>query len=724
MKQKLTAWPHVLIKGGIALSSILAASVFAADIQSVNGLQRDGREVVQIDFTEEIQIDPVAFVVQSPARISLDFPGVGAVNGRSTVEVNQGNLRSINVVEAGDRSRVVVNLREATNYRFEKSGKTLFVHLDGTSRGASAAASSAPKYASNGNASGDKDRAALRSLDFRRGIDGAARVVLGLPSSSSNVDMRIEGRRVVLDIPAASLPPELRKRFDVTDFGTPVQSVVATQSGNNVRVEVEANGDWVHSAYQSDDQYVVEVRAVAPDPTKLTQGVGFTGDKLSLNFQNIEIRSLLQVIADFTNFNIVTSDTVQGSLTLRLEDVPWDQALQIILDSKGLGFEKNGNVLWVAPKDELDARRQKDYEAAQALAKLEPLRTQSFQLNYARAEVLADQLTGKGINSGGGTSGTSNENRFLTERGSAIAERRTNQLFVTDTPSKLEEVTRLVASWDVPVRQVLIEARIVEASDSFGRSLGVRLGGADLRSVRGGDGGYSVGGNNRVAFGSSYSNAVGSSGQTDSVATTGALSQFVNLPAEALGGSQAGAFALSIFNSAANRFLNLELSALESTGEGRIVSSPRVVTADQVQAVIEQGTEYPYAVTAPNGATTIEFKSAVMKLEVTPQITPEGNVILDLTVNKDSPETGQALLGAVAINTKRVTTQVLVENGGTVVIGGIFEITESNNVSKIPFLGDLPVAGNLFKTRTKETSKNELLVFITPKILTDQNTLR
>nr|WP_242612612.1 type IV pilus secretin PilQ [Corticibacter populi] len=689
----------------------------AADILSVAGLQRDGREVVQIELDEAIGFDPVAFVVQSPARLSLDFPGVGAVAGRKTVEVNQGNLRTINVVEAQDRTRIVLNLREATSYQVQRDGKTVWILLDGA---APAAVAPVRRDLVGQPSQAVAAGTGLQDLDFRRGVDGAGRVILSLPSDAVNVDLRQEGRKLVLELPNVALPENLRKRLDVTDFGTPVTFVQARQSGNATRVEVEAAGDWVHSAYQAAGQYVLELRAIAPDPTKLTRGVGFNGDKLSLNFQNIEIRSLLQVIADFTNFNIVTSDSVQGSLTLRLQDVPWDQALQIILDSKGLGYEKNGNVLWVAPKDELDDRKRKDYEAAAKLQELEPLRTQIFQLNYARSEYIADQLTGR--NTSGSSSGTGeNSNRFLTTRGSAIAEKRTNQLFVTDTPSRLEEVTRLIASWDIPVRQVLIEARIVEATDSFGRSLGARLGGSDLRANNGGDGGYSIGGDNRVVFGSSYSNAVSSSGASG---TTDATGSFFNFPASLSGGASAASFAVSIFNSAANRFLNLELQALESVGEGRIVSSPRIVTADQVEAVIEQGTEYPYSVTAPNGATTVEFKKAVMKLEVTPQITPEGNVILDLVVNKDSPNLSQSTTDGIPIDTKRVTTQVLVENGGTVVIGGIFELSESTSETKVPFLGDLPIAGHLFKSRTRETAKSELLVFITPKIISEQTSLR
>ena len=371
-------------------------------------------------------------------------------------------------------------------------------------------------------------------------------------------------------------------------------------------------------------------------------------------------------------------------------------------------------MLWIAPKDEIDDRTKKDYQAAQAIQKLEPLRTQAFQLNYAKAADMVNQLT----TSSGSTAGSSS-NRFLSERGSAISEPRTNQIFVTDTPAKLEEVRQLLNTLDVAVRQVVIEARIVEARDTFGRSLGVKLGGGDLRAQRGGDGGYGIGGNNRIAFGTSYQNATTSTGYGSTFDTSGT---FVNLPASLSGVENFGSFALSIFNSAANRFLTLELSAMEAEGQGKIVSSPRLITADQTKALIEQGTEYPYSVTAPNGATTIAFKKAVLKLEVTPQITPEGNIILDLDVNKDSR--GETTTQGVAIDTKHIKTQVLIENGGTVVIGGIFEMEESNQENKIPVLGDVPVVGNLFKSRTKESSKREMLVFITPKVITDRGPVR
>jgi type IV pilus assembly protein PilQ len=665
---------------------------------------------VRIELSEALEAEPTGFAIQSPARIALDFPGATNATGKSVVELNQGNLRSINIVEASGRARLVLNLKSATSYRTERQGKALLILLDPVAA-AAAAKPSVQEGVFETKTAASSDTQPIRDVDFRRGSDGSGRIVVGLSSSQVGVDLRREGKELVVDFLRSSLPAGLRRKLDVADFGTPVQTISSAQQGETVRMRIAPVGDWEHSAYQSDSQFVVEVRQKKVDVSKLTQGPGYSGEKLSLNFQNIEVRSLLQVIADFTNFNIVTSDTVSGALTLRLKDVPWDQALQIIMDAKGLGMRKSGSVLWIAPKDEIDARTKRDYEAAMEIQKLEPLRTQGFQLNYAKAVDILQQIT---RSTGGGGTG-SNSTRFLSERGSAISEPRTNQLFVTDTPSKLEEMKALLLTLDVPVRQVLIEARIVEARDTFGRALGVRLGGGDLRAQRGGDGGYTLGGNNRMVFGTGYDNAVASSGSGGTVNTA---DNFVNLPAPKLTGvSGTGTFALSIFNSAANRFLALELSAMEADGQGKIISSPRLVTADQTKALIEQGTEYPYSVTAPNGATTIAFKKAVLKLEVTPQITPEGDIILDLDVNKDSR--GETTTQGVAIDTKHIKTQVLVQNGGTVVIGGIFEMEETNQENKIPFLGDVPVLGNLFKNRVKESQKREMLVFITPKMIAD-----
>ncbi|CAN7242158.1 type IV pilus secretin PilQ [Acidovorax sp. LjRoot129] len=681
-------------------------------IQSVSGSSQNGTEVIRIDFAQPLLALPTGFSIETPPRIALDFADAANASGKTAFEVGQGNVKSVNVVQAGSRTRVVLNLKQSTSYQAEIQGRTLFISL-----GAASVVTVPDRQSSqvqNFSAAVNSDVIALKDIDFRRGGDGSARVVVALGAAQVGVDIRQQGKGLVVDFLKSSLPEGLRRRIDVSDFGTPVQTVNTVQQGDRVRMSIDPIGEWEHSAYQSDNQFVLEIRQKKVDLSKLTQGPGFSGEKLSLNFQNIEVRSLLQVIADFTNFNIVTSDTVTGSLTLRLKDVPWDQALQIIMDAKGLGMKKTGSVLWIAPKDEIDDRTKKDYEAALTIQKLEPLRTQPFQMNYAKAVDMVTQLTASSAGSGGGTS-----NRLLSERGSAMAEPRTNQLFVTDTAAKLEEVRQLLATLDVAVRQVMIEARIVEASDTFGRSLGVRLGGADLRANRGGTGGYNIGGGQSLAFGTSYSNAVASSGAGG---VTNTLGNFVNLPAQAQGGFDPASFAISIFNSAANRFLNLEISAMEADGKGRIVSSPRVVTADQTKASIEQGTEFPYPVTAPNGGTVIAFKKAVLKLEVTPQITPEGNIILDLDVNKDSP--GEVLNNVRAINTKHIKTQVLVENGGTVVIGGIFELFEDDAEAKVPVLGDIPGLGNLFKTKTKQANKQEMLVFITPKVITERSAIR
>ncbi|MEG0045148.1 MAG: type IV pilus secretin PilQ [Comamonas sp.] len=687
---------------GLTLGSLLLSSAAWAQarIESVTGALQSGSEVIRVELSEPLAADPTGFVVQSPARIALDFPGVTNGSGKSLLEFNQGNLRSANLVEASGRSRLVLNLKAATTYRLQRQGKSLLILLDPAGAVASAAGSAPAMTPVFESKSASSDAAPIRGVDFRRGSDGSGRIVVSLGNSQVGVDLRQEGKGLTVDFLRTALPENLRKKLDVADFGTPVQTISTSQQGDRVRMRIEPVGDWEHSAYQSDNQFVVEVRQKKVDTSKLTQGPGYSGEKLSLNFQNIEVRSLLQVIADFTNFNIVTSDTVTGALTLRLKDVPWDQALQIIMDAKGLGMRKSGSVLWIAPKDEIDARTKRDYEAAMEIQKLEPLRTQGFQLNYAKAADILTQIT---TSTGGGAGGTSTSTRFLSPRGSAISEPRTNQLFVTDTPTKLDEMKALLATLDVPVRQVMIEARIVEARDTFGRNLGVKFGGGAIGSNR--------------AFGTNQGSVPGSG---NSLTSTTANSNFVNLPASAIGGAAAGQVAFSVFNSAMTRFLSLELSALEAEGDGKIISNPRLVTADQNKALIEQGTEYPYSVTAPNGATTISFKKAVLKLEVTPQITPEGDIILDLDVNKDSR--GETTTQGVAIDTKHIKTQVLVENGGTVVIGGIFEMEETNQVNKVPLFGDLPVLGHLFRNNTKASTKREMLVFITPKMLNQART--
>jgi type IV pilus assembly protein PilQ len=672
-------------------------------IQSINTTQQAGSEVVRIELSEALASVPTGFTIQTPPRIAIDLPGVGNALGRSNVDINQGNLRSVSVAQAGERTRLVLNLKQAANYRAQLDGKALLLVLDSAAPPAAASAQNNEpvRFADSLN----RNPLALKDIDFRRGADGAGRVVVDLANNQVGVDIRQQGQSLVVEFLRSTLPDNLRKRLDVTDFGTPVQSITTTQSGDRVRMTVEPRGSWEHSAYQSDNQFVLEVRPQKIDPNKLTQGPGYAGEKLSLNFQNIEVRALLQVIADFTNFNVVTSDTVTGNVTLRLKDVPWDQALDIILQAKGLGLRKSGNVIWIAPKEELATKEKIDLESKAQIASLEPLRTQAFQLNYAKAAEVASGLSGTAGQGGGG----GNAARILSPRGSVIYETRTNQLFVSDTPTKLEEIQSMITKIDVPVRQVLIEARIVIADDKFGRSLGVRLGVNDRTALN--NSGIRIGGNQE---------AVGA--QTGQTTQTFSDTNFVTLPAIGQGGYDPATFAVSLFGSSASRFLNLEISALEADGKGKVVSSPRVVTADQQKALIEQGTELPYQVATSSGATSLQFRKANLKLEVTPQITPEGNVMLDVDVNKDS--VGQATAAGFAIDTKHVKTQVLVENGGTVVIGGIFEQTERTDVSKVPVLGDVPFLGNLFKTTTKSSNKTELLIFLTPKVVTERTAAR
>jgi len=695
------AFAVALAATGLALSANAQNAV-----EAITGSIQGGTEVVRIDFTQPLGAVPAGFSIQAPARVALDVPGATNGMGKNSVEINQGNVRSVNIVQTGDRTRLVVNLKAPAGYRAQIQGKSLLVVFDTVA----AAGPSSPTQQAAFAESRNSDVQPIRDLDFRRGSDNSGRIIVGLPSNQIGVDIRQQGQNLIVDFLKSSLPEGLRRRLDVTDFGTPVSTVTTTQVGDRVRVTIEPKGQWEHSAYQSDNQFVVEVRQQRQDSSKLTQGPGFSGEKLSLNFQNIEVRSLLQVIADFTNFNVVTSDSVTGAVTLRLKDVPWDQALDIVLQAKGLGMRKTGNVLWIAPKDEISSKEKLDLESRAAIASLEPVRTESFQLNYTKAADIAAQ-----ISSGTGAA------RIITARGSVIAEPRTNQVFVTDIASRLDAVRDLIAKLDIPVRQVLIEARIVEASDTFGKSLGVRLGGSDLRGVRGGDAGYSVSGNNRVAFGGSYDAVTGTTGE-QATALTSTNTSFINLPAVGVGGFTPASFAVSLFSSAANRFLDLELSALEADGRGRLVSSPRVVTAHNQKALIEQGTEFPYQQATSSGATSVAFRRATLKLEVTPQITPEGNILLDLDINKDSR--GETTAAGIAIDTKHIKTQVLVENGGTVVIGGIFELTENETITKVPVLGDIPIAGNLFKNSQKNTSKQEMLVFITPKMIADRAAVR
>jgi type IV pilus assembly protein PilQ len=707
-------WLSALAAASFGVSSLLAQAQTAApatpaangnSIERIDASQTGNSVVLTIQLKTPTAGIPPSFSVANPARIAIDLPQTVNNLGRNVVDLNQGDLRSVNIVQAQGRSRLVLNLRRPVTHAITVDGNTLQVALGAAADTSTFRADSATPGAGSPVAAATAaapDGRTLRGVDFRRGSEGEGRVVVDLSDPNTSVDIRQQGSTVVVDFLNTSLPEQLRRRLDVTDFGTPVAQINTFSQGANTRMIIEPRGLWEQNAYQSDTRFVVEVKPVREDPTRLFQGTrqGYQGERLSLNFQNVDVRSLLQVIADFTNLNIITSDSVGGSITLRLKDVPWDQALDIILQTKGLDMRKNGNVLLIAPREELATKEKLEAEARNQLSELEPLRSETFQLNYTKAEAFTKLVT-------------DDKQRILSKRGSAVVDPRTNQLFVQDTSSKLDELRRLIAKVDVPVPQVLIEARVVEADDRFTQNLGVRFG-----FVR--------------ANNSSFFRTEGTRYQTGSSATSSPRTSFgvgdttvnnidaVNLPAAGLSGFSPGAYGVTLFNSSLTRILDLEVSALEQEGRGKIVSSPRVITADKIKATIEQGTEIPYQQATSSGATSVQFRKAVLKLEVTPQITPEGAIFLDVRVNKDSR--GVDTQSGPAIDTKNVQTQVLVENGGTVVLGGIYEQTERTTVTKVPVLGDLPVLGNLFRNRVKVNDRTELLIFITPRVVSERVT--
>ncbi|MYN46583.1 type IV pilus secretin PilQ [Pseudoduganella sp. FT93W] len=687
-----------------------AAAPAANAIESVRAHRQGANVIVNIALRQAPDKLPIGFSITNPPRIALDFGATSNATGGSTQEIGVGDVRSVNVVQAGERSRLVFNLKRSLNYATAIDGKSVILTIDG-SGGVSAPVDAAglPVAAAKPAA---VTRPMLRDIDFRRGSNGEGRVIVDLPNNQVAADVRQTPTGVVVDFLKTGVPENLRRRLDVGDFGTPVAQVTTLAQGENTRLTIEARGLWEQTVYQSDTQLVIDVKPIKEDPNKLTQGTqGYRGEKLSFNFQNVEVRAALQAIADISGLNIITSDSVAGNLTLRLKEVPWDQALDVVLQAKGLDMRKNGSVLWIAPKEELLTKEKLELEQRAQIADLEPLKSEIFQLNYQKADAFKTVF--------GLDGGADSKNRVLSKRGSAIIEPRTNQLFVTDIPSKLEDIRKLIAKTDVASKQVLIEARIVEASDTFTRNLGAKLGFADLRTLRGGDTGYQIGNSNtRVAIGGNMTGIGEVTGQAKVTDASYTNTQFVNLPAAAINGSAAGTLAVSLFSSAANRFLNLELSALEADGTGKIISSPRVITADKAIALIEQGIELPYQVATSSGATSIQFRKANLRLEVTPQITPDGNVVIDVDVNKDS--VGQETRAGFAIDTKHVKTQVMVDNGGTVVLGGIYQQTERNTTNKVPLLGDVPLLGNLFRSNGRTNDKTELLVFITPKIVADK----
>jgi type IV pilus assembly protein PilQ len=671
----------------LSLGALAAQAEDTANSDAMNSIQSisannepGGKVVITVGMKSVPSGQPATFAITTPPRIAFDFTNTENGLGKSTQEFGEGDLRSANIVQAGSRTRLVVNLTQMLSYESKIEGNNLLITFQ-RKEVSSAGAIATTHFAES--RPGLTQRHSLRDVDFRRGKNGEGRIQIDLSDPDVGIDIKQQGRMLLIDFLHTTLPRNLQRKLDVTDFGTPVQMVDAFTQGESVRIAVEPKGMWEHSAYQADNKFIVEVRAVVDDPNKLVKSnqPGYAGEKLTLNFQNISTREALSVIADFTGLNMVISDTVTGNLTLRLKDVPWDQALSIILQSKGLDMRKNGNVIQVAPSEEISSKEKIDLAAKQEISELEVVRTESFQLSYAKAADLAALLKSK-------------DAALLSKRGTAVADIRTNTLFVQDAPSKLEDIRILVKQLDVSVRQVMIEARFVEAGETFNRSLGGRLGYAGPEtSVAGGGFSATAGG------------------------VHGALSPTTNLPAVSGTNTYKGGLTMTLFNALATKTLTMELNAAETDGTTKNIASPRVVTGDKTEAIIEQGVEIPYPQSASSGAVTVAFKKAVLGLTVTPQITPDDHVGMKVKVSQDT--VGVIYYQVPSINTKKVETQVLVENGGTVVIGGVYAQAATDTDNKIPLLGDVPILGWLFKSNNIDTAKKELLVFITPRILKD-----
>lgn len=630
-----------------------------------------------------------AFLISDPPRLVVDLPAVGSSIADRTQQIASGPAQSVTVVSAEGRTRLVVNLTQAVRWSSKPSGNKLLVMLEApaTVGVAGAVGHGAAPVLSGGPR--------VNGVDFRRGERGEGRIVVSLSSPDVQVDTRPQGGRLMIDFKGVGLPAQLSRRLDVTDFATPVTRVETRQYAGGVRMEVATTGAFEHLAYQTNGQYTLEIAPVRDDPAALRNvKKAYVGEPISLNFQSIEVRAVLQLLADFTGKNLVAADTVSGSITLRLQNVPWDQALDIILTTKGLGKREDGNVMWIAPAEEITAREQAESEARQKLAELAPLYTEFMPVNFAKATEVAGLLK-------------SEEHKVLTERGNVTVDERTNTLIVNDTERKLAEIRELMKVLDVPVRQVLIESRIVNASTNFSKSLGVKFGASSDET------------NGRTNL-----NISGNLNGTTQLTNDETLQMNdrlnVNMPAQRLQGVPFSptSIGLAIAKLPFGRLLELELSALQAEGEGEIISNPRVVTSNQKEAIISQGTEFPYQQASASGATNTEFKEAVLQLKVTPQITPDDHIIMDIAVNKDALNlTATNGSGEPAIDTQKVESQVLVNDGETLVIGGIYEQTKSNNVVRTPFFGDLPYVGRLFQNKSGTNEKKELLIFVTPKIV-------
>ena len=715
----------VIRLAAMAQAVVLLFAGMTASAQDGNRLQDiqvrslPGQRVELRLIMSESAPEPLAFTIDSPARIALDLPDTSLGLSQRRRDVNIGPLDTVLTAEANGRTRVVLNLHTMVAYETRRDGNAVIVTLGGGedySAGSTQFAST-PSQASQSYAA--PTNRGITSVDFRRTRDGGGRVVVSLTDPSTPVDIRQEGGRVVAIFKDTSLPAELMRRLDVMDFATPVTTVDTLRTNLDTRIVISAEGKYEQLAYQSDNEFTIEVNPAAEtdeaESSLFSETKEYEGQRLTLNFQDIETRAVLQLLAETSGKNIVVSDTVQGNVTLRLRNIPWDQALDIVMTTKGLDMRQNGNVIIVAPAEEIAARETADLEAQNAISELEPIYSEFLQVNYAKASDLAALI------------GADGENTMLSTRGSISVDDRTNTLLIQDTAERLQDVRRMVRTLDVPIKQVLIESRIVVVNDDFSRDLGVRLGvtaadwnGTNTTTLISGSG---QGTNTMV--GSAIANITDPANLTGSpfpIDVPGLANRYnVNVPID----NPAGRFSLAVLGT--DYLVDLELTALEAEGRGEIISTPRVITANQKEARIEQGVEIPFQQSASSGATTIEFKKAVLSLEVTPQITPDNNIIMDLKVHKDSVgeviSTG-GLGGTVpSIDTRSVETQVLVADGQTVVLGGIYETERRETISKVPLLGDIPIVGYLFKSTKFQNNKAELLIFVTPRILEEGSTI-
>ncbi|MEW6513809.1 MAG: type IV pilus secretin PilQ [Pseudomonadota bacterium] len=733
MKIKHFMWAFIAILVTVSLPIVNLARAAGGGnvIESLVVSKAGGNTVLKVGLQSGVSGIPSNFTIANPARIVFDFPGTENGLGYSSKSINEGILRSYSLVQAGDRSRLVLNLAKNSRFEARSEGKQLFITLLDEAQGDTASPAPAVQHFAQ---SGRDMESAVRDIQFRRNKEGAGVVMVDLSSSDTAIDVSQKGSKLFVGFKKTQLPETLRRRLDVVDFGTPVTSVNTKAEGDGVAMEISPTGLWEHTAYQTDNQFIVEVRPVKEDPNKLFQGSrkGYQGEAISLNFQNIPLRELLHVFADITNFNIVISDSVGGNVSLRLNDVPWDQALEIVLQQKNLAMRKSGSVIWIAPQDELVARDEQMVKARESAVAADPPRLEVFQLNYLKAEDFVVMLAPQGVEA---SSDKNKSNSFLSANGTVTIDKRTNQAFIFDVPTKLDMIASLLKQIDRPVRQVLIEARIVEADTNFTKSLGVRIGTHDHQGL---NVGHSVLGQSGLRFGlagsskDAYAHLPEAGGYpataiiTDVDATTGEItytrevptpviadSQLVNLPVS----NPAGQLALTLMNSAKTQLLTLELSALEADGKGKTISSPRIMTMDQMEAMIQQGIRIPYLVSSASGATSVAWQDANLSLKVKPHITPDGRVMMKLKITKNALGPQVSTFLGYSIKTKEIDSDVLVDNGGTVVIGGIYEQEERDSTTRIPFLGDLPYVGFLFKTRTKNDNRIELLVMITPKII-------